>query len=297
MLMVRAKRFCADIVSALLRWAMLTGVVFEVVALLAVIGRFINDAWWLPNFALAFATFGAVLVASKVAWDYQRRGLNNQQERSVAGMLQTAGLTEVQREAVARLLQTALLTEAQQETVEEIIEAKGLTDRQTRDLRSALVKVGAAVIIAAQDAYFRASSDWFLLGNVSSHGRLVAISHGPTYGVFHVTPVEPPPQPSGTGCRRTHSPGVSPGGTDVDVLMQLLMNAPYGSVPIFFLWRDPGDNTLRFTYRGMNNDSLDHPLVFNQQDCIPRYLDPQPGDYVLRGRSPVELGWVQEPSL
>ena len=49
--------------------------------------NWVDSYQWLPNAALTLATVGAVIVASRVAWDYHGRGLNAKQTQEVNDIL------------------------------------------------------------------------------------------------------------------------------------------------------------------------------------------------------------------
>ena len=75
-----AVRATTTAVSLIWQSKIMTGaIVCEAIAAIAAVLNWVTDFWWLANAALTLATFGAVAVACRVAWDYHGRGLNAHQ--------------------------------------------------------------------------------------------------------------------------------------------------------------------------------------------------------------------------
>ena len=85
----------------------------EAIAAIAAVLNWVTDFWWLANAALTLATFGAVAVACRVAWDYHGRGLNAQQTHHVDGILTGASLNQTQSNEIAEAIQSSELTPRQ----------------------------------------------------------------------------------------------------------------------------------------------------------------------------------------
>ena len=100
---------------------MTIGVFCEIIAFSAAAWNWVDSYQWLPNAALTLATVGAVIVASRVAWDYHGRGLN-----------------EKQREELKDILTNSSLNETQMDEIAEAILSSGLTPRQKSDLPAAI---------------------------------------------------------------------------------------------------------------------------------------------------------------
>ena len=72
-----AVRATTTAISLIWQSKIMTGaIVCEAIAAIAAVLNWVTDFWWLANAALTLATFGAVAVACRVAWDYHGRGLN-----------------------------------------------------------------------------------------------------------------------------------------------------------------------------------------------------------------------------
>ena len=114
---------------------MMLGVACEIFALIAATWNWVDSYRWLPNFALTLATIGAVIVASRVAWDYHGRGLNAKQREELKDILTNASLNETQMDEIA-----------------EAILSSGLTPRQKSDLPTALQEIDLVSTVFAQKA-------------------------------------------------------------------------------------------------------------------------------------------------
>ena len=157
---------------------MTLGVAFEILAVIAAILNWVSNFWWLPNAALTLATLGAVAVATKIAWDYNGRGLNAQQRDDVNGNLAHTNLNQTQRTEIERLIQSS-----------------GLTPQQKLDLPAEIGKINFAILVEAQKAVLAALD--YLRGPDNrgpDHGHLVVIYR--TGVRLDVRYVEPPPASS-----------------------------------------------------------------------------------------------------
>ena len=114
---------------------MTVGVACEIIALSAAAWNWVDSYQWLPNAALTLATVGAVIVASRVAWDYHGRGLNAKQTQEVNDILTSVGLNKTQSEAMA-----------------ETIKSSGLTQQQKSDLITELQGINLVSTVVAQGA-------------------------------------------------------------------------------------------------------------------------------------------------
>ena len=249
---------------------MTLGVAFEILAVIAAILNWVSNFWWLPNAALTLATLGAVAVATKIAWDYNGRGLNAQQRDDVNGNLAHTNLNQTQRTEIERLIQSS-----------------GLTPQQKLDLPAEIGKINFAILVEAQKAVLAALD--YLRGPDNrgpDHGHLVVIYR--TGVRLDVRYVEPPPASS--PCQRQH-----PHGQADDFNFEKVANSLFQSFTNpTVLWKHPGNREICHT----NYDDIDEPgnhLTFSSEDCVPKWRFPASGDYVLKHDALNGSAWEQQP--
>ena len=245
---------------------MMLGVACEIFALIAATWNWVDSYRWLPNFALTLATIGAVIVASRVAWDYHGRGLN-----------------EKQREELKDILTNSSLNKTQMDEFAEAILSSGLTPRQKSDLPTALQEIDLVSTVFAQKALADAINH---LKN-AEHGH-VAVIRITGFHQLDVQCVAPPPARG--ECQRQHT---YEQGSDINYLeiTKSIFN-PFCEPAV--LWRHPGSRALRNTN---HNDpaSFTRALVFSFEDCVPKWRDPIVGDYVLTRDATGGSKWEQKP--
>ena len=247
---------------------MATGVMCEILAFGAATLNWYNvsNFWWLPNATLMLATVGAVIVASKVAWDYHGRGLNAKQGEDVGTILSTASLNETQANEVT-----------------EAVTSSGLTTRQKSDLPTALQGIELAGAVFAQ----KAISDAAYQLQSSDHGY-VAVINVNTRCQIEVQYVAPPTGPD--KCQRQHE--FEP-ESNLDLLgVASSLQRPFHHPA--YLWKHPVTRELRHTNP---NDpaSFTKELVFSLEDCVPKWRVPTVGDYVLTRDPSGRYAWVRQP--
>ena len=157
-------------ISMILRSGWMTvGVACEIIALIGATWNWVDSYQWLPNAALTLATIGAVIVAIRVAWDYQGRGLNAKQG----------------------------------EESKDILTSSALTTRQKSDLPAALQEISVANIVEVQKALDLAL-EYLLTDQRPDHGHVVVIQRigRSQLNVKYVGP----PRASGP-CQRQHAHG------------------------------------------------------------------------------------------
>lgn len=239
-------------------------IVCEAIAAIAAILNWVTDFWWLPNAALTLATFGAVAVACRVAWDYHGRGLNARQTHHVDGILTGASLNQTQSNAIA-----------------EAIQSSGLTPRQKSDLPPALQEMNIVQIVEAQRAVNYALE--YL--NQPGHGQVVVIF---AVGInrLEVRYVEPPPVRD--VCQRQHA---FEDGTALDLIeVAKSLFWPYNNPTV--LWTHPG-NGLYYSTNYNARGPQGHALRFSLEDCFPKWGVPAPGDYILSPNLTTGFNWEQ----
>ena len=245
---------------------MTLGVFCEILAVIAAVSSWFNNLLWLPNAALTLATLGAVAVATKIAWDYHGRGLNTQQRDDVGGILLNERLNETQKSETAKA-----------------IESSGLTTRQRADLPRALRETEIVQIVEAQRVLYYAIEYLRRPG----HGQVVVI-HRLTIAQLAIWYLDPPPPRR--GCQRQHPQEL---GTNINFVevAESLYN-PYAATAV--LWLHPGSGYFCHT----NNDAPEahgRKLMFSLEDCVPKWHDPMPGEYVLMYHPDSGFTWEQQP--
>lgn len=231
---------------------MTLGVACEILALIAVAWNWYESPQWLPNAALTLATIGAVIVASRVAWDYHGRGLNAKQGEEVQNILTEVGLNAPQLEAIG-----------------EIIASSGLNTRQKEDLEAALQDADLVRTVAAQRAIVDAIDQL----RDAEHGHVVVIRVTGLYQ-FDVQLVAPP---TARGqCQRQHEYEPEADFNPLKVAKSLYERFSDPTV----LWKHPVTGHLCHTNRHDAHSSTTE-LVFSFEDCVPKWRVPSVGDYVL----------------
>ena len=245
---------------------MTVGVACEIIAFSAATWNWVDSYQWLPNAALTLATVGAVIVASRVAWDYHGRGLNKKQKGEAKDILTNASLNETQ---------TDEMTEA--------IKSSGLTPRQKSDLRTALQEIDLVRTVFAQ----KALADAINYLKDAEHGH-VAVIRITGFRQLDVQCVAPPPARG--ECQRQHT---YEQGSDINYLeiAESIFN-PFCDPAV--LWMQPGSRNLRNTNQ---NDPGSHTreLVFSFEDCVPKWRVPIVGDYLLTHDATGRSTWTQKP--
>ena len=244
---------------------MALGVACEILALIAVAWNWYESPQWLPNAALTLATVGAVIVASRVAWDYHGRGLNAKQGEEIQNILTEVGLNAPQLEAIG-----------------EIIESSGLNTRQKEDLKAALQDADIVRTVAAQ----RAIADAIDQLRDAEHGHVVVIRVTGLYQ-FDVQLVAPP---TARGqCQRQHEYEPESDFNFLEVAKSLYERFSDPAV----LWKHPVTGHLLHTNR---NDprSFTTELVFSFEDCVPKWRVPSVGDHVLMLEGAGRSTWVKK---
>ena len=266
---------------------MTSGVVCEILAVIAAILNWVSNFWWLPNAALTLATLGAVAVATKIAWDYNGRGLNAQQRDDVNGILANTSLNKTQRDDVDGILAHTNLNQTQRTKIERLIQSSGLTPQQKLDLPAEIGKLDIAILVEAQKAVLAALD--YLRGPDNrgpDHGHLVVIYR--TGVRLDVRYVEPPRASS--PCQRQHPHGQADDFNFVEVTNSLFQ--PFTNPTV--LWKHPGNREICHT----NYDDIDEPgnhLTFSPEDCVPKWRFPASGDYVLKHDALNGSAWEQQP--
>ena len=244
---------------------MMGAIVCEAIAAIAAVLNWVTDFWWLANAALTLATFGAVAVACRVAWDYHGRGLNAQQTHHVDGILTGASLNQTQSNEIA-----------------EAIQSSGLTPRQKSDLPAAIRTIEVAIIVEAQKALDVALD--FL--QRSDHGHVVVIYRiGRRLDVRYVYRLR-----ERDPCPRQHP--YEP-GTDLNYV-EVATSFFRGFTNPAVLWKHPGNGNVchtNYDARGAHG----HELIFSFEDCVPKWRVPTLGDYVLRHDPNRGSTWEQQP--
>ena len=191
---------------------MTVGVFCEIIAFSAAAWNWVDSYRWLPNAALTLATVGAVIVASRVAWDYHGRGLNAKQREELKDILTNSSLNETQMDEIA-----------------EAILSSGLTPRQKSDLPTALQEIDLVSTVFAQKALADAINH---LKN-AEHGH-VAVIRITGFHQLDVQCVAPPPARG--ECQRQHT---YEQGSDINYLeiTKSIFN-PFCNPAV--LWMQPG---------------------------------------------------------
>ena len=243
---------------------MTVGVFCEIIAFSAAAWNWVDSYQWLPNAALTLATVGAVIVASRVAWDYHGRGLNAKQTQEVNDMLTSVGLNETQSEEVA-----------------EAIKSSGLTPRQKSDLIPALQGIDLVSTVVAQKAVVTAMDQ---LRN-SDHGN-VAVIDVTGFCQMDVQCVAPP---AARGkCQRQHELEPEADCDPLEIASSLYRAFHH---PVF-LWNNPSTRHLCHTNHNDPSSPL-RGLVFNPIDCVPQWRVPAVGDHVLTRDDNGRYTWEQ----
>lgn len=287
---------------------MALGVACEILALIAAVGNWLagsEGAWQLlPNVALTLATSGAVLVAGKVAWDYETRKLNaiqraevteivneillvsrlnTVQRGEVTQIIGSSGLNQHQRESVNEILLSSNLNEAQRDAVAQIISESGLSPKQVDDLPAKLMGMYLPRMISAQQASVTALNYLRQKG----HGR-VAILTNTSDSLVEVQCIDPPQE--ALNCERQHDRE----DWDTDNSLEIAASHLQVSFGYTVIWWPPASDGLCYTNR--NTRPFDgRSLVFSFEDCVPKWRFPAKGDYVLTADpSGPYLSWVRK---
>ena len=247
---------------------MVGGVACEILLFIVAVLNWFFGTWpaWIPNAALTVATLGAVLLAVKIARDYEGRGLN-----------------EKQREETDETLAKASLSETQTAEVAEAIESSGLTQRQRFDLSGALIAMESASVIEAQKALDVA--DTYLARQFPDHGHVVVI-HRISATQFSYEFVKPP-ETRGE-CRREHRREQG-GELSCEKIVVALLKGRLGPA---YLWRSPISN--RLCYTDWNDPERTGALLFSFENCVPRWDGPASGDYWLDRDSSGAYSWIRK---
>ena len=254
-------------ISMILRSPIMTvGVLCEIIAFSAAAWNWVDSYQWLPNAALTLATVGAVIVASRVAWDYHGRGLNAKQTQEVNDILTSVGLNETQSEAMA-----------------ETIKSSGLTQQQKSDLRTELRGIDLVSTVVAQGAVAAAIDQ--LVNTV--HGY-VAIIRVTGFCQMDVQCVAPPPARG--ECQRQHEFEPAADFDRLEIAKSIYQ--PYRTPA--FLWKHTSTNQLCHTSRD-DPDTHARELVFSLEGCVPKWRVPIVGDYVLTPDDNNRYTWEQTP--
>ena len=281
---------------------MVLGVACEILALMAVAWNWYDSSLWLPNAALTLATLGAVIVASRVAWDYHGRGLNGRQREEVNDTVsssslnptqkeevtqinESSGLNPRQREAVNEMSLGSDLNEIQKGAVAEIIAESGLSPRQISDLPAKLMDIYLWRMVSAQQAAITAY-DYLVQ---EGHGR-VAVLTDAGGGLIEVQRID---RPKGVlTCERRHDREDGDTYTALQIAAAHLLSFAGDTV----IWWPPGNNGLRYA-----NGNTEPPIaidgmswVFSTEDCVPKRLDPVAGEYVLTRDPSGRYAWVRK---
>ena len=254
-------------ISMILRSPIMTvGVACEIIAFSAAAWNWVDSYQWLPNAALTLATVGAVIVASRVAWDYHGRGLNTKQTEEVNDILTSVGLNETQSEEMA-----------------EEIKSSGLTRHQKSDLITELRGIDLVSTVVAQKAVATAIDQ---LGN-AVHGY-VAIIRVTGFCQMDVQCVAPPPARG--ECQRQHEFEPAADFDHLEIAKSIYQ--PFRNPA--FLWKHPSTSQLCHTN---HNDPGSHArgLVFSLEDCVQKWRVPAADDYVLTRDDYGRYTWEQTP--
>ena len=254
-------------ISMILRSGWMTvGVACEIFALIGAAWNWVDSYQWLPNAALTLATVGAGIVASRVAWDYHGRGLNEKQKGEAKDILTNASLNETQTDEIT-----------------EAIKSSGLTTRQKSDLLPALQEIDLVSTVFAQ----KALADAINYLQDAEHGH-VAVIRITGFGQLDVQCVAPPPARG--KCQRQHT---YEQGSDINYLeiAESIFN-PFCHPAV--LWMQPSSRNLRNTNQN-DPGSRSRELVFSFEDCVPKWLVPAGGDYVLTRDDTGRSTWEQKP--
>ena len=262
-----AVRATTTAVSLIWQSKIMTVAIFcEAIAAIAAVLNWVTDFWWLANAALTLATFGAVAVACRVAWDYHGRGLNAQQTHHVDGILTGASLNQTQSNEIA-----------------EAIQSSELTPRQKSDLPAALRAIDVAIIVEAQKAV-DVALDYL---RRPDHGHVVVIHRmgGRRLDVRYVY------RPRARGlCQRQHPYEQGADLNLVEVATSLFQ--PFTNPAV--LWKHPVNGNVchtNYDARGAHG----HELIFSFEDCVPKWRVPTVGDYVLKHNAKSGSTWEQKP--
>ena len=254
-------------ISMILRSPIMTvGVACEIIALSAAAWNWVDSYQWLPNAALTLATVGAVIVASRVAWDYHGRGLNAKQTQEVNDILASVGLNDTQSEAMA-----------------ETIKSSGLTQQQKSDLITELRGIDLVSTVVAQKAVATAMDQLAK----AVHGY-VAIIRVTGFCQVDVQCVAPPPARG--ECQRQHElePAADFDHLEIAKSIYLLDHNPA------FLWKNATSTHWCHTNRS-DPGSHTRQLVFSLEDCVPKWRVPIVSDYVLTHDAAGRSTWTQKP--
>ena len=244
---------------------MTLGVACEILALIAVAWNWYDSPQWLPNAALTLATIGAVIVASRVAWDYHGRGLNAKQAEEVQDILKKVGLNAPQLAAIG-----------------EAIESSGLNKHQKEGLKATLKDTDLVSTVAAQRAVADAIGQ--LQNAVHGHIAVVRVT-----GLYQFDVQLVPPPTGGSQCQRQHEYEPEADLNPLEVAKSLY--EPFSDPAV--LWRHPATRHLCHTNR---NDarSFTTDLVFSLEDCVPKWRVAPVGDYVLTRDQTGRSTWQQK---
>ena len=281
---------------------MVLGVACEILALMAVAWNWYDSSLWLPNAALTLATLGAVIVASRVAWDYHGRGLNGRQREEVNDTVSSSSLNPTQKEEVTQINESSGLNPRQREAVNEmslgsdlneiqkgavaqIIAESGLSPRQISDLPAKLMDIYLWRMVSAQQAAI-AAYDYLVQ---EAHGRVAVLTNAGG-GLIEVQRTD---RPKGViTCERRHDRGDGNTFTALQIAAAHLRAGAGDTV----IWWPPGNSGLCYA-----NGNTEPPIaidgmswVFSTEDCVPKRLDPVAGDYVLTRDPSGRYAWVRK---
>lgn len=242
-------------------WWMTIGVASGISGIIAAITNWFIPYSLLPNTAVTLATFGAALVAGRVAWDYNGRGLNAKQAEETEELCKQANLNETQAQAVA-----------------ELIASSDLTDHQKRDLWPTLQGIHLADIVDAQRYVTQAMDD---LANGHTHGNAAVVYREGRQLKYQL--VASPM----TDCQRQHQQNDTPfdwAGT-VKSILETTENGMQWNLPAI-LWKPPVSKTILAK-------ALHSYPIFSREDCEPKWISPANDDYVLKRDDNGKYAWEQ----
>jgi hypothetical protein len=211
--------------------------------------------------------------------------LNTTQREGVTQITESSRLNPRQQEAVNEILSGSDLNEIQKGAVAQIIAESGLSPRQISDLPAKLMDIYLWRIVSAQQAAITAYDHLVQEG----HGRVAVLTNAGS-GLVEVQPIDPPQE--ALNCQRQHDR--EDGDTYTALQIAAAHRQPFAGDTV--IWWPPAGNGLRYTNRNV------HPtmgvdgrrLVFSREACVPKWLDPVAGDYVLTRDESGEYTWEQK---
>ena len=281
---------------------MVLGIACEILALMAVGWNWYDGSLWLPNAALTLATLGAVIVASRVAWDYHGRGLNGRQQREVNNVVSSSGLNPTQKEGVTQITEASGLNTRQREAVNVILLGSGLNETQRNtvgqifaesrlspsqvdDLPAKLMDLYLCRIVSAQQASVTALN--YL--RQEGHGRVAVLTNA-SAGLVEVQCVDPPRD--ALGCERQHNREDGATKSALTVAASHLQMFADDTV----MWLPPAGSGINYSNGAVHtNMAVDgRQWVFSFEDCVPKRLDLVTGDYVLTREHSGRYTWARK---